>query len=99
MAYSERWYNYWSAPAPWFFHGYPGQLGEIHAANNALIISGVSADVGALMAAAPTLYATLYQLSRALHPHDPRRALIIKALRRASPFGKIPVFRKDNRQP
>lgn len=96
MGHSKRWYHYWSSPSPWYFYpAFSQSENAIRAANQGLIVSGVAPDVGALMAAAPTLYATLYQLGRTLHPHDPRLALVNRALRRASTNGSLPEFKKS----
>lgn len=84
MATSEKWYSRWSRSAPWYFHSYGiGRSNVVVSADRQLIAADLPADVGSLVAAAPTLYATLYQIEKTLHPHDPRAITIRRVLARA----------------
>lgn len=84
MGTSDKWYRRWSKAAPWYFHSFAhGQENVVVAHDHQIIVAGVRPDVGSLMAAAPTMYATLYQIARTLHPNDPRAYAIRRALARA----------------
>lgn len=92
MSTSPKWFSHWSRPPPWHFHAYAlGCENVVVSANRQLIVSGVPLDVGGLIAAAPTMYATLYQLARTLHPNDPRAHAIRKALARADQARRGPT--------
>jgi hypothetical protein len=81
---SEKWYRKWSRVAPWYFHSYAhGRENVVVAHDRQIVAVGGRPDLGALRAAAPTMYATLYQIARTLHPHDPRTYAIRRALARA----------------
>lgn len=87
MGLSLKWYSRWSRAAPWYFHSYAaGQENVVVAHDRQIVAYGLRPDVGSLIAAAPTMYVTLHELARTLHPNDPRTHAIRRALARADAY-------------
>jgi hypothetical protein len=81
-----RWEKRWSHRAPFYFKpsGYGSTSSNVvFDAEGRYICGHVHADIGALFAAAPTMYATLHQIAEAMSDDDPRKDLINRVLARA----------------
>lgn len=91
----SRWTKRWSCTSPFYFKrsGLDANLTNVvFDARGRYICGKVPNDIGALFAAAPTMYATLAHVLSTLSDGDPRSDLIKRALARADDVEGVDIL-------